>query len=64
MSEKLITLPWVESDTIKTDLKLRQAKFIVKDPAKFNMDEVKQALGPRYGDGVKLLTGPTGPTSQ
>ena len=59
MSEKLISLPWVDPDSIKTDLKLKQAKFTVKDPAKFNMDEVKRALGSRYGDGVQLLSGPT-----
>ena len=59
MSEALISLPWVDSDTIKTDAKKRQAKFKVKDAAKFNMDEVKQALGPRYADGAKVLAGPT-----
>lgn len=59
MSAALTTLPWVEHDTIKTDGKKRQATFTVKDRAKFNMDEVKRALGARYGDGAKLLTGPT-----
>jgi hypothetical protein len=60
VSEALITLPWVESDSIKTDGKKRQALFTVKDRAKFNLDELKKALGSRYGDGVKVLTGPTG----
>ena len=59
MAAALTTLPWVESDTIKTDGNLRQAKFTVKDPAKFNMDEVKRALGKRYADGVKVLAGAT-----
>ncbi len=59
MSEALISLPWVEPDTIKTDMKKRQAKFKVKDAAKFNLDEIKKALGSRYRDGAKLLTGPT-----
>ncbi len=59
MSEALITLPWVESDTIKIDAKARQARFIVKDPAKFNADELKRALGARYADGMKVLAGPT-----
>jgi hypothetical protein len=59
VSEKLISLPWVESDSVKTDPKKRQARFIVKDRAKFNTDELKHALGPRYGDGVKVLAGPT-----
>lgn len=59
MSSLLATLPWVEQDSIKTNGKVRQAKFTVKDPARFNMNEVEQALGDRYGGGVKLLAGPT-----
>ena len=42
-----------------SDGKIRQAKFTVKDKAKFNLDEVKRALGTRYADGVKVLAGPT-----
>jgi hypothetical protein len=42
-----------------TDGKTRQAKFTVKGKDKFNLDELKRALGSRYGDGVKLLAGPT-----
>lgn len=59
MSEALTTLPWVESDSIKTDAKKRQAKFTVKDSTKFNLDELKTALGDRYSDGVTVLAGPT-----
>jgi hypothetical protein len=59
VSEALISLPWVDSESIKTDAKKRQAKFKVKDRAQFNMDEVIRALGERYSDGVKLLAGPT-----
>ncbi len=59
MSAALTTLPWVEPDTIATDGKKRQVKFTVKDRAKFNMEEIKRALGPRYDDGVKILAGPT-----
>jgi hypothetical protein len=59
VSAALTALPWVESDTIKADGKKRQVKFTVKDRAKFNMDEIKQALGSRYNYGVKLLAGPT-----
>lgn len=58
MSQALASLPWVEPGSIKADGKKRQAKFTVTDPAKFNMDEVKRALGDRYGGGVKLLAGP------
>jgi hypothetical protein len=63
VSEALITLPWVESESIKTDAKKRQALFTVKSPAKFNLDELKQALGSRYADGVKVLSGPSPVTS-
>jgi hypothetical protein len=42
-----------------TDRNLRQAKFTVKTKSAFNLDEVKQALGERYSDGVTVLTGPT-----
>lgn len=59
MSQALTTLPWVESDTIKADGKKRQVKFTLKSGAKINMDELKEALGPRYSDGVKVLTAPT-----
>jgi hypothetical protein len=55
----LTTLPWVESDSIKTDARKRQVKFTVKDREKFNMDEVKQALGDRYDYKVAVLAGPT-----
>ena len=59
MSSKLISLPWVDSESVKADGKKRQVLFTVKDRAKFNMDEVKQALGSRYNDGVVVLAGPT-----
>lgn len=60
MSEKLARLPWVDSDSIKTDAARRQARFAVKDRSKFSMDEIKKALGPRYGYDLKLLTQPAG----
>jgi len=59
VSSRLTTLPWVEPASIVSDGKIRQAKFTVKDKAKFNLDEVKRALGTRYADGVKVLAGPT-----
>jgi hypothetical protein len=59
VSKALATLPWVEADTIQPDRKARQVKFTVKDRTKFNMDEVTQALGSRYGEGVQVLTEPT-----
>ena len=59
MTERLTRLPWVDADTIKTDAVKLQVRFKLKDAAKFNLDEVKQTLHPRYHDGVKLLAGPT-----
>jgi hypothetical protein len=38
------TLPWVEQGTIQTDVKTRQVRFVVKDPARFNEAEVQKAL--------------------
>ncbi len=59
MRNNLATLPWVEPDTIKPNGKTRQVKFTVTDRAKFDLQEVKQALTSRYSDGVKVLAGPT-----
>jgi hypothetical protein len=55
----LTTLPWVETNSIKTDSKTLQAKFTVKSKSAFNVEELKRALGDRYGDGMTVLTGPT-----
>ena len=59
MGAALTSLPWVDFEKIKLDAKKRQAKFTVKDRAKFSVDELKQALGPRYADGMTVLAGPT-----
>ena len=59
MRDALATLPWVEPQSIVADRNNRQAKFTVKDKKAFNLDEVKQALGERYRDGVTVMTGPT-----
>ncbi len=59
MSERLSRLPWVDADTIKTDAPKRQVRIKLKDATKFSLDEIKQTLGARYNDGVKVLTGPT-----
>ena len=61
MRDALTTLPWVESDSIQADRKTRQVKFTVKSKSAFDLDEVKRALGSRYGGGVKTLAGPTDP---
>lgn len=57
--DNLATLPWVEPDTIAPNGKTRQVKFTVRRGAKFDLEEVKQALTPRYADGAKVLAGPS-----
>jgi copper chaperone CopZ len=59
VAEKLSTLPWIAPESITADRKLRQVKFTVKDRTAFNLDAVKDAVGDRYADGMKLLTAPT-----
>ena len=49
MRQPLTTLPWVETDTIVTNRNTRQAKFTVKGKQAFNLEELKRALGDRYG---------------
>jgi hypothetical protein len=56
------TLPWVESDTIKTDADKLQVKFTVKDPKQYDHDAVIAALklkGAKYSDGATKLSGPS-----
>jgi hypothetical protein len=60
--DAIATLPWVESDSIKTDSAKMQVKFTVKDAAQFNEQAVIDALkkkSAKYADGAKKLTGPT-----
>ena len=62
MREAIATLPWVETDSIKTDSSKMQVMFTVKDAAQFNEQAVIDALkkkANKYGDGAKKLTGPT-----
>ena len=59
MSSALQTLPWVEPDSIKTDLTVKQVKFTVKDKSKFDLQAAQNAIGKKGYDNVKLLTGPT-----
>lgn len=62
MREAIATLPWVETDSIKTDASKMQVVFTVKDAALFSEQAVVEALkkkSNKYGDGAKKLTGPT-----
>ena len=59
MAEAIATLPWVEADSIKADRATRQAKFTVKDRAKFNLEEVQSVISKAGYPSTRLLTGPT-----
>ena len=59
MADALATLPWVEADSIKADRATRQAKFTVKDRAKFNLEEIQSVISKAGYPSTKLLTGPT-----
>jgi hypothetical protein len=57
--DALLTLPWVESDSIETSKELRQVRFKVKDKAQFDLEAAKKAISAKGYDNVKLLSGPT-----
>jgi hypothetical protein len=38
------TLPWVEHDSIQTDVDKREVRFDLKDKKGFNEEEVRKAL--------------------
>jgi len=40
----LATLPWVEQETVQTDVPTREVRFNVKDKAAWSEVEVKKAL--------------------
>jgi hypothetical protein len=40
----LSTLPWVEQDSVQTDVNHREVGFNLKDKKAFNEEEVKAAL--------------------
>ena len=44
MRKALGTLPWVEQDSIQTDVDNREVRFNLKDKTAFDMEAVKQAL--------------------
>jgi len=49
----LATLPWVEHDTVQTDVDAREVRFNLKDKKAFNEEAVKEAL---KGQGFKEVT--------
>jgi len=40
----LANLPWVEHDSVQTDVYAREVRFNVEDRSAFNEDAVKEAL--------------------
>jgi hypothetical protein len=56
--DALRTLPWVEQETIEPDRSSRTVKFGINDASKFNVEELSETLGPRYGRGMEVLQGP------
>jgi hypothetical protein len=54
----LATLPWVEQQSIQTDIPAREVRFNVTDKTAWNEDEVKTALkGQRFSE-VTVKTAP------
>jgi hypothetical protein len=45
----LISLPWVEKDSVVPNLSTQTVRFAVKDKRKFNLDEVQQAVTQKAG---------------
>jgi hypothetical protein len=54
----LSTLPWVEQDSIKPDVKKQTVAFTIKDKKAFNSDELKKAIDPTGFTLGKVLSGP------
>ena len=44
MRRALGTLPWVEHDSVQTDVDAREVRFNLKDRSGFKEDAVKEAL--------------------
>ena len=44
MRDALGTLPWVEQDSVQTDVDNREVRFNLKDKKGFNEEEVRKAL--------------------
>jgi hypothetical protein len=55
----LTTLPWVEKDSIVTDVPKREVRFDLKDKKGFNENAVRSALKDK---GFKELTVKTAPS--
>jgi hypothetical protein len=54
----LATLPWVETRTIDASRETKTVHFGINDKRKFNQDQIKAALGPRYSKGLEVVFAP------
>ena len=59
MRSALQTLPWVEPDSIQTNVDTHEARFTVKDGQPFNFEEVQKALEKAGYDKVTLKSKPS-----
>jgi hypothetical protein len=58
VQKALSTLPWVEEDTIVTDVRKQQARFAVKDKESFDLDAVKKVIDKAGFTVGEVLSGP------
>ena len=58
MRNALATLPWVEQDSIKTDVNTQEASFRLKDKSQFDFEQLKKALANQDFPNVTLKHGP------
>ncbi len=60
MQQALVTLPWVEQDSIKFDARYRLVRFRVKDKSLFSRAELDAALKKQKADyRSEQVIGPT-----
>ena len=58
MRKALGTLPWVEQDSVQTDVDSREVRFNLGDKRAFNEEEVKKALKAQGFRDVTVKSGP------
>jgi hypothetical protein len=52
------TLPWVEQDSIQTDVDKREVRFNLKDKKALDMEEITKALKAQRFEKVTLKSAP------
>ena len=64
MRKALGTLPWVEQDSIQTDVDKREVRFNLKDKKALDMEDVKKALKAQRFNEVTLKSAPKEATDE